>query len=63
MADDKQISFLAETEDNKPLLFLGVLGIVNDQSFLIVEYSLGFFKSDVVLFLVDGVFYSRPIQI
>ena len=62
MADDEQISFLAEAEDNKPLFFLGVLGIVDDQRFLIVEYSLGFFKSDVMLFLVDGVFVFVPLK-
>ena len=62
MADDEQICFLAEAEDNKPLFFLGVLGIVDDQRFLIVEYGLGFFKSNVVLFFVDGVLVFVPFK-
>ena len=62
MADDEQISFLAEAEDNKPLFFLGVLGIVDNQRFLIVEYGLGFFKSNVVLFFVDGVLVFVPFK-
>jgi len=62
MTDNEQIRFLAESEDNKPLFFLGVLGIVNNQSFLIVEYGLGFFKRDVMLFLVDGVFVLIPLK-
>lgn len=62
MADDEQICFLAESENNKPFFFLGVLRIVDDQGFLIVEHGLGFFKSDMVLFFVDGVFVLVPLK-
>ena len=62
MADDEQICFLAESEDDKPLFFLGVLGIIDDQGFLIVEYGLSFFKSDMVFFFVDGVFVLVPLK-
>ena len=62
MTDHKQICFSAESENNKPLFFLGMLGIVDDQRFLIVEYGLGFFKSNVVLFFVDGVLVFVPFK-
>ena len=62
MADDEQISFLAESEDDKPLFFLRVLRIVDDQRFLIVEYGLSFFKSNVMLFFVDGVLIFVPLK-
>ena len=62
MADDEQISFLAEPEDNEPLFLLGVLRIVDNQRFLIIEYGLGFFKSDMVLFFVDRVFVLVPFK-
>ena len=62
MADDEQIRFLAESEDDKPLFFLRVLGIVDNQRFFIVEYGLSFFKSDMMLFLVDRVFILVPLK-
>ena len=62
MTDNEQIRFLAESEDNKPLFFLRVLRIVDDQRFLIVKNGLGFFKSDVMLFLVDRVFILIPFK-
>ena len=63
MADNEQISHEAETKDNEPLFFLGVLGIWHYKCFIIKENRLGFFKSNAVLMLVHGILILIPLKV
>jgi len=62
MTDHKQICFSAESENNKPLFFLGMLGIVNNKGFRVIENSLGFCKSNSVLMNIDLIFVLIPFK-
>ena len=62
MADHKHVSALAKAEKNKPLFLLGVVGIVNQQSVVIIENRLSFFKRYSMLFLIRYIFVFIPFK-
>ena len=62
MADRKYISALAKAKENKPLFLLGVVRIVNQQSIIIIEHRLRFFKRYSMLFLIRYVLVFVPFK-
>ena len=52
MADHKQIRLMTESENNKPLFILGMLGIADYQCVLILKDCRGFLKRNTMLFPV-----------
>ena len=62
MADHKQISLFAESQNNETILLPRMLRVVNHFSFFIIENRLGFFKGNLMLFFVDLVFLWIPFK-
>lgn len=62
MADHQHISALAKAEKNKPLFLLGVVRIVDQQSIVVIENRLRFFKRYSMLFLIRYVFVFIPFK-
>ena len=63
MTDDEQICLVAETEDDEPLFCLGMVRVVDHQSFVVIKYRFGFFKRYVMFVLVDVVLVFIPLEL
>ena len=62
MANDQEICPPAKPQQNKPFLLFRMIRVINQQRVFIIKDRLGFFKRDMMFFLVRYVLVGIPFK-